>query len=219
METEIDLLKGVASGADESAAGTVRVNSIPLIVSRMLMPGLKTLYAAHPKLCIEAIAEPRNISLSRRDADVALRMARPEREDKVIARRIGKLSFAVYGPTRQRARRAPWITYETSMGALPHVAWINKAIKLDQDTPPSLVVNDSEVALYAIKAGVGKSLLPCAIGDRESGLIRLSGQTPILDRELWLLVLPELRNLARIKAVIEWLAELVLRFTTSSDSI
>jgi DNA-binding transcriptional LysR family regulator len=216
MEVEVDLLKGAASDVDASAAGTVRVSSIPLIINRVLVPALRELYAAHPCLRVEAVAEPRNISLTRRDADIALRMGRPDREHKVITRRIAKLGYAVYGPARRKAARLPWITYDVSMAALPHVGWIQRAIKLDRDGPASLTVNDSEVALHAIRAGVGKSLLPCAIGDREGGLTRLSGPTPILDRELWLLVLPELRSLARIRAVIDWIDALIARFTACS---
>ena len=210
MEAEIDLLKEGASGADGSAAGLVRISAIPLIMNHMLTPALKTLRAAHPKLRIEAFAEPRNISLTRRDADIALRLARPDREQRVVTRRIGKLGYAIYGPSRRTARPPPWIAYDASMAGLPHVAFIDKAIKAERDGAAHLTVNDSEVALHAIKAGLGRSLLPCAIGDRQSGLARLSGPTPILERELWLLVLPELRNLARVRAVIEWLDSLTI---------
>lgn len=217
MLAEINLLKSAAAGMDGSVTGAVRVSSIPLIVNRILIPALRDLYSAHPQLRIEAVAEPRNISLTRREADIALRMARPDRENKVVTRRIAKLPYAVYGPSRRRARSLPWITYDMNMAGLPHVAWIEKAIKLDREGHPSLTVNDSEVALHAIKAGVGKSLLPCAIGDREPGLTRLSGTQPILDRELWLLVLPEFRNLARIRAVIDWLDEVVSRLGDGTD--
>ena len=146
-----------------------------------------------------------------------MRLARPDREDKVIARRIGKLSYAVYGPSRSTARPVPWISYDARLAALPHVVWIDKAIKLEPECQPSLTVNDSEVAFHAIRAGVGKSLLPCAIGDRAPGLARLSGPAPILERELWLLVPPELRNLAQIKAVVDWLDLLVSRLTNPSS--
>jgi DNA-binding transcriptional LysR family regulator len=217
MQAEITHLKGAAAGMDGSVTGTVRVSSIPLIVNRILIPALKGLYSAHPQLRIEAVAEPRNISLTRREADIALRMARPDRENKVVTRRIARLPYAVYGPSRRRAHSLPWISYDTNMVSLPHVAWIEKAIKLDRDDRPSLTVNDSEVALHAIKAGIGKSLLPCAIGSREPGLTRLSGPEPILERELWLLVLPEFRNLARIRAVIDWLDAVAAQLGCATD--
>jgi DNA-binding transcriptional LysR family regulator len=214
MEAEIDRLKGLATGADQAVAGTVRITSIPLIVNRLLMPNLEPLYAAHPHLHIEAIAEPRNISITRRDADLALRLARPDREQGILSRRIGNLTYAAYGPSKRLGCALPWITYATGLAALPHVAWINDAIEQEEGNGPSLTVNDSEVALHAVKAGVGKSLLPCAIADREKGIARLSG--PLLDRELWLLVHPELRNLARIRTVIAWLDTLVEEFAGSA---
>jgi DNA-binding transcriptional LysR family regulator len=216
IEVEADFLKAAASGVDGSAAGTVRVSAIPLIVNRLLMPALRDLYAAHPQLRLEAVAEPRNVSLTKREADIALRLARPDREHKVIARRIGTLRYAVYGPSRRTTAPLRWITYDPSMAALPHVAWIEKAIRLDGGAPASLTVNDSEVALHAIRAGVGKSLLPRAVGDREPGLRRLDDPAPVLDRELWLLVLPEFKALARIKAVVDWIDHVVSRFLATS---
>jgi DNA-binding transcriptional LysR family regulator len=204
MEVEIDLLRGEVAGGDTAAVGNVRVTSIPLIINHLLVPALAQLYAAHPRLRIEAIAEPRNLSLTRRDADIALRLARPDREQKVIARRIAMLDYAVYGPRKGPARALPWITYEEGLAGLPHVIWLDRA-SASGGQPPALVVNDSEVALHAVRAGVGRSLLPCVIGDRDGRLSRLSGAEPALSRELWLLVHPELRRLARIRAVIDWL--------------
>ena len=122
----------------------------------------------------------------------------------MIARRIGELAYAVYGPRRRSAPNLAWIAYEEGLSALPHVVWIDRAIKRDGGLP-ALTVNDSEVALHAIKEGVGKSLLPCAIGDHEAGVMRLDGSAAVLRRELWLLVHPEMRHLARVKAVVAWL--------------
>jgi DNA-binding transcriptional LysR family regulator len=75
-----------------------------------------------------------------------------------------------------------------------------------------LAVNDAEGMLQAIKAGLGRSLLPCAVGDQARGLARLGGRTPVLSREIWLLVHPELRHLGRIRTVMDWLEEVVSRF-------
>ena len=60
-----------------------------------------------------------------------------------------------------------------------------------------------------MKVGLGKSLLPVAIADRESGLARLSRSPSPLSRELWLMVHPDLRNLIRIRVVVDWLVSVV----------
>ena len=57
--------------------------------------------------------------------------------------------------------------------------------------------------MQAVRAGIGRSLLPCFVGDREPGLKRLSGVA--LTREIWLMVHRDLRAHARIAAVIEFL--------------
>src|SRR5262249_52113341 len=132
------------------------------------------------------------------------RLARPNKEQRVIARRIAQLQYAVYGPSDADGSVPPWIAYDDSMLELPHAAWLHEAIRAE-GTVPGLVVNDADVALCAIEAGLGKSLLPAAIGDSTPGLSRLSGEEAILEREVWLLVLPELKHLSRIKAVIAWL--------------
>jgi DNA-binding transcriptional LysR family regulator len=129
--------------------------------------------------------------------------------EKVAQLRTGpNLPYAVYAPRRGNANRLPWITYEEGMASLPHVAWIDRAIK-QEGSRPALVVNDSETALDAIKQGYGKSLLPCLVADREPGLKRSSGAKPVLEREFWLLVNPSLRHLARIEAVVTWIDDLI----------
>ena len=66
------------------------------------------------------------------------------------------------------------------------------------------MVSDAETLLQAIRAGIGKSLLPCVIADRDPRLRRLSAAN-VLRREIWLMTHRELRRHARIEAVIAWL--------------
>jgi DNA-binding transcriptional LysR family regulator len=208
MELEAEAVKEAANGAKSAAGGSVRLTSIPILINRLLLPALKELRKAHPDLRLELIADPRNLSLTKRDADLALRLARPNKEQRVIARRIAQLQYAVYGPSDWNGPALPWIAYEDAMLELPHAAWINQALRAE-GSAPGLVINDAELALHAIKAGMGKSLLPVAIGQNEPGLSKLSGHEAVLEREVWLLVLPELRHLARIKAVIAWLEKAI----------
>jgi DNA-binding transcriptional LysR family regulator len=205
METEVVALGQRAGGADTQAAGSIRLTSIPLFVNRLLVPAIRDLATAHPLLRLELVAEPRNLSLTKGDADMALRMARPDKEQNLIARRICDLPYAVYGPAKKPRGALPWIAHEDSMAHLNHAAWIARAVREDQAGPPMLLVNDSEVIVHAIRAGLGKSILPRLIADREPGLRRIGGEAPVLKRELWLLMRPELQHLARIKAVTAWI--------------
>ncbi|MDH3596722.1 MAG: substrate-binding domain-containing protein, partial [Rhodospirillales bacterium] len=179
--------------------------SVPIMVNRLLVPALPPLLRNHPQLRVELIAEPRDLSLTKREADIALRLARPRTEGRAIARRIGQLDYAVYGPFRRKIEPLPWITYDDTMADLPQGRWIAERAIRDPEAPPQVMVNDAEAILQSVKAGLGKSLLPTAVGDREPGLVRHGdGPTP-LSRELWLMVHPELRELVRIRVVMDWL--------------
>ncbi len=207
MEQAVEALEGGVSDSDAVPAGAVRLTAVPVLANRLLIPALPELYSAHPRLEIELIAEPRNLSLTRREADVALRLARPT-AGTALARRIGRLDYAVYGPRRAGAESLPWITYEEGQADLPQARWIAAAAG-EEGGSSRLMVNDAEAILEALRAGLGKSLLPCFAAERERQLKRLSGAAPVLSREIWLLVHRELRPQARIAAVIAWLERVV----------
>lgn len=214
VEREVQAAESAVSGTDTLAAGLVRVTSVPLLINRLLVPALPALLNQHPDLHVELIAEPRDLSLTKREADVALRLARPRKGVRAIARRIGQLDYGVYGPTRRRRKTLPWIAYEEAMADLPQQRWLAQHA---DDAAPRVTVNDAEAILQAVKAGLGRSLLPIAIAGREPGLKRLDKGAPALSRELWLLVHPELRKLVRIRTVMDWLIETLETATTACD--
>jgi DNA-binding transcriptional LysR family regulator len=206
IEQEFDALEQGIGGTDTVPAGVVRLTAVPILVNHLLVPALPKLYATHPRLRIELIAEPRNLNLTKREADIALRLARPV-GGTALARRVGQLDYAVYALHRGAAEDLPWITYEDGVSHLPQARWI--AAEAAAPEPAPLLVNDAEALLQAVRAGLGKSLLPCGIADREPGLKRHGDGRVVLSREIWLLVHRDLRPQARIAAVIRWLEELL----------
>lgn len=213
IELEVQAAGGAISGADQRAAGSVRVTAAPIVANRILAPALPGLLAAHSQLRVELIADPRDLSLTKREADIALRLARPRKEVRAVARRIGRLDYAVYGPAGHAGGALPWVTYEDSMNDLPQSRWIAEAIARDSTSEPRVLVNDAETLLQSIAAGLGKSLLPVAVGAREPGLVRIGESPQTLSRELWLMVHPELRNLIRIRVAMDWIAATVGKFS------
>jgi DNA-binding transcriptional LysR family regulator len=215
MEVDVGEIRNAATGADTKAAGVVRLTAIPMLLNRIFVPALPALLEQHPQLQLHLVADPRNLDLISREADIALRLARPDKSDRVIARRLGQFAYAVYGPARRRRSLLPWITHEVAWSSLPHVRWMAEAIKREPQAGTPLIVNDSELAIHAVAAGLGRSLLPCWIGDRDSNLARLSDQEPVT-RELWLLVHPDLKHLARTRAVVAWIERVIDDFGRST---
>lgn len=204
IERDVQDMAAAVEGADKLAAGTVRLTSVPIIVNRVLLPALPRLLDRHPDLRLDLIAEPRTVSLTKREADLALRLARPQGEVRTVARRVGELAYAVYGPAVPASDHLPWITYEDGMADLPQSRWIAEQIRNEPGAQPIVAANDAEALVQAVVAGVGKTLLPSAIADRTPGLVRRGSGSPILTRELWLVVHPDLRHLTRIRVVMDW---------------
>ena len=209
IEFEIDEIKREVAGVDAKVSGLVRVTAPPWMVSHVLLPSLSKLQEKHNELTLELIAEARNVDVARRDADIAVRMSRPVKELRAVARRLTTLDFAVYGPAGADARLLRWINFESSMSGLPQVAWIADAMRSEKAVQPALLVNDAGIALDAIAVGIGKTILPCVLGDRVPGVVRLSGRRPILSRDVWLMTHPELKNLSRIRVVHDWLESVI----------
>jgi len=215
IEREIGTLHAVLSGTDDLVSGTVRVTSVAIIVDHLLIPASRILLARHPRLVLELVGDARDLSLTRREADLALRLARPKTGGTQIkARRVGTLRYASYAAAScspREARLLPWVTYEEAMAHLPQARWIaSYAADHDERIAP-VRVNDAQAVLSAVVAGLGRSLLPCIVADGEPRLRKLAAKASIPSRELWLLAHSELRTLGRIEAVIEWIKETVPR--------
>jgi len=196
------LADGVRPGAKAPIAGLVRITGVPILINRIVLPAVGTLLAQHPALRVEFVAEPRNLSLTRHEADIALRMALPEQDRAAIARRLVGLDYAEYGPAGETPESLPWIGYSSGTSHLPPA----RAIRARATEPHRLAVNDAESLIAALLAGLGRSLLPCLIGDRIAGLERYDA--PTLARDVWLLTPSDTRTEARIDATIRWLETL-----------
>ena len=87
-----------------AAAGSVRVTATEMIATRFIMPHLPRLHARYPEITIELECSNRNVSLTRREADIALRLARP-REENVVTRRLSDIPLALYASPGYLERR------------------------------------------------------------------------------------------------------------------
>jgi DNA-binding transcriptional LysR family regulator len=117
------------------------------------------------------------------------------------------------------ASRLPWITYESTMDHIPQARWIGEEIDRRSEPVAGFSFNDAEGLLHAVRAGIGKSLLPCGVADADPQLRRIAGASSDErhSREVWVLIHPDQRSLARVDTVIGWL-ESIFRSRESSAS-
>ena len=95
MEAESLLVERAISGEDERVAGEVRITTVETFGARIITPVLHTLSVLHPEIHIELITDNRSLSLSRREADIAIRLAEFEQHE-VVVRHIADMAFGVY---------------------------------------------------------------------------------------------------------------------------
>ncbi len=211
MERATDAIAESLGAAEKQVRGTVRLTAVPLVVNRVLIPALPSFLAAHPGLTVELTPDARDLSLTRREADLALRLARPKvGGGDVLAQRIGRLSYAAFYAAnlkQQQAESLPWITYDDGMAHLPHARWLAQRAKRATEQASNLRVSDGESALEAAVQGLGKTLAPSIVGAADGRLKAwpLRDGTVPPQREVWLLSHAAQRELTSIRTVIDWL--------------
>jgi DNA-binding transcriptional LysR family regulator len=216
MERQVDLANESLGAGHGQYAGSVKLTSVPIIANRLLVPAIGKLLDRHPALQVELIPESRDLSLSRREADLAIRLARPSTGGaNVKARRIGTLQYSAYAARSHSAKaaaRLPWVTYDDSLAHLPQAKWIAKAASGNIDDIYRLRVHDAETAMESVLAGLGRTLLPTVIAEREPRLRRLAteARSPLPLREIWLLGHADQTDLGRIVAVVSWLETVLM---------
>lgn len=235
MEQEAAALQRLGADLHTVVQGVVRVTVIDTLAANFLVHHLAALRFQHPKLHVELATCSESLDLSRREADLAVRLARPERGD-FVTQRVAGLSYGVYarctGQPRspdtdsgsdtasrsdsvRKSDTAPthWLAYDHMLANVPEMRWLTERLQRDEGSegPAAQIVmrcNNIDVLASAAADGVGCVALPDLVGARHPGLQRLSLDGPAVPtREIWLLTPRELRAVPRIDAVWRWLVQ------------
>jgi DNA-binding transcriptional LysR family regulator len=189
--------------------GEVSISSPPSLANTLIAPRLFQLRHRHPGIRIKLIGEKRTASLNRREADVALRLSRP-REPGLIARKIGNFGFGLYGAPlylKETPRHAfAFIAYDDSMDDAPQQKWLQTMAAGHEIV---LRTNDLENQAAAARTGVGLAVLPNFLGDPDKGLKRHDVTPAPPNRDIWLLVHRDLRQVPPVRAVMEFLTDCI----------
>jgi DNA-binding transcriptional LysR family regulator len=184
------------------------------LLSRFLAPRLLALQGQQPGLRIELVGEPRQISLSQGESDLALRMVRPS-EKGVVARRLALVTYDLYGSRDyvSRCGETAWdfLGYDDSLDHLPQQRWL-KALAGNRGL--ALRSNDLANLLTAARAGLGLAVLPCIMAQGIPELIKVPTKLPPLRRELWLLFHRDVGRTPAVRAVIDR----IVAITTSAKA-
>lgn len=191
----------------------VRLSVIQTFVTGFLFRHLPAFPDRHPNIQLELICENRESVLEHREADIAIRYARPAQGPSTL-RKIGELGSAAYAhksllrDDSDWRRDPPWIGFAQVADRWPEFQWIEANVPRDH---VPITVNGGPAYTELVSRGNGVGLLTCIEGDARADLKRLSGPKPLIVREIWLLVLPELRRNSAVRKVLDWLISVTRR--------
>lgn len=203
-EAEASLLAAFSVDAEAQNEGSVRVTAVPMITAHVLAPALKLLHDLAPGVIVELVGTQENLSLTRREADIALRLARPN-NGSFLARRIASVHYGVFAAKGSERENLPWIGYDEMLSDVPEARWLARR----EGEPVIARGADLETILQAVRIGAGKAIMPTAIARRDRALVELVAPEPPPTRELWLLVERQVRQIRRVALTMGWVEAVV----------
>lgn len=198
---------GVARAADagEAPDQRLRLSAPPVLASAFVAPRLAELRRLRPDIRLDLVGEAAAVSLTRRDADLALRLSYPT-EDDLVARRLGHMRFGLYAAPSAVAGRDEaewdWCGYDDALAHVPQQQWL-----LRRNAGRALAFRSNDLASLhsAVAAGMGLAALPHFLVADDPHLVCLE-EAPEATREVWLVMHPDLRRNPRLRAVADHLA-------------
>lgn len=214
VEEEALAIERRAEAAQQGLSGTVRVSVTESLGALWLPKRLAAFHAKYPGVCVEVLVDNRAANLVRREADIAIRLFRPDQPD-LIARHVGEIVMGLYAskdylakhgePTDVAQLRNHFLVgFDEGMGQR------NTAVqRLERCFGKEKIVHRSSSfigQLSATLAGIGLGAHDCVLADAEPTLMRV--MPAIFDHrlEIWLVTHADMRRSGRIRALYDFLA-------------
>jgi DNA-binding transcriptional LysR family regulator len=214
MHSTAAALERAAASQGSGVRGTVRITASDVVGVEVLPPIIAGLRDQHAELVVELVLTDRMQDLLRREADIAVRMARP-RQELLVARRVGTVELGLYAHQRYLSRHGtPNSMADLAQHALigfdqpslfvrgagkPLSGWRREAFAMRTDN------NLAQLAL--IRAGAGIGVCQAAIARRDDALVRLFPRQFSLPLDTWITMHEDLRNSPRCRVAFDALAK------------
>ena len=215
MEAEMLSARSSVGDEDISISGSVRIGAPDGFGVTFLAPRLGGLMARYPDLTIQLVPVPRSFSLSRREADIAITVDRPD-QGRLIARKLVDYSLGLYADRRYlEANGTPasvdelaahrLIGYVEDLVISPS---LNYAGEISREWKPSFEVSSSLGQVEAVRSGSGIGILHSFIAAQYTDLVPVLPDRKI-QRAYWLAYHESMRTLRRITTVSAFISDLV----------
>jgi DNA-binding transcriptional LysR family regulator len=210
MAEEVIEFERKVAGRDLQPSGELRVTTTDTIFGTMASSIFARFRERFPDITLDINIDNRQLNLSHRDADVAIR-ASNHPPDVLVGRRIATIAWAVYGQKSMAGMTGfdpldyagPWIGFGDPIQNNNGAKWLSQTIRPDRI---AVRVNGMTGIVQAIADGLGVAILPCFTGEARGDLVRLSAPIPEAASSLWVLTHPDLKGAARVRAFLDFVS-------------
>lgn len=204
VEDAVLTLERRRAAASPVLSGTVRVSTGECAAGFLARCLSEATTALPSGVTLELVDSRQTANLARREADMALRHQPPETGDFYVTK-AGTFACSVY--RRRGTEAASWVTYTDEQAHYPPARWVQRQVE-ETGKPVALRASSMLMHLEAIRAGTGRGVLPCYVGDGHPLLERLTPPIREIDADYWIIVHRDLRRAALVRAAIDWMKAL-----------
>ncbi len=214
MESNANAISRALVAQNDNFMAQVRISASQCTSCYILPPILKRLRAQEPGISIALISSNHHVSLQKLEADIAVRMARPQ-EECLVARRLGQVNIGAYAHKDYLAKRGvpktaadlmhhDLIGYDQQQAILKGLQQWGLNISREDF---SLRTDDHMMVWQAIHQGMGVGFTAHYVARRDPNVQPLLTHLPIEPMEVWLTLHEDLRSSVGIRRVFNCLAE------------
>jgi DNA-binding transcriptional LysR family regulator len=204
-EAALSVLRRLDGGTELS--GLVRLAAGRVLAERFLIDRLRAFHERCPAIDLEVIGGSRVVSLAKREADVALRYGSPK-DSELLARRVTTIAFGLYTSASYREKlndgQSPvLIGFDQESDFIAEAKWLTRQFGNQRF---SFRTNSQTTQAAAARAGYGVALLPrYIVATHEPELVEVFLGDRLPQRDVWLLVRRDLKNVPRVTALTDYL--------------
>lgn len=214
MRDDVYSIERLITGHDSSLKGSVVISCITILGADWLVHQTRPFRDQFPGITVEFKVENGASDLLRREADIAIRMFRPEQND-LIAKRVGTMTYGYYASKQYLEKHGTPVTLD-EVGdhsfILPHdeiLAYTNKYMKRPMHPRGEIAFRSNSLITLAsaVREGYGIGAYSCIMADQDENLVRLFDDVTVFSSDIWLVTHAELRRSARIRAMYDFLTD------------
>ncbi len=211
LEDRLGTVERKIIGNDENLSGDIRITMPDLLAQELFMPGIADFCQTYPDIDIDIAATNQNLNLANREPDIAIRIC-SEPPEYLIGRKVAVMHRAPYMAkvSLPKLKEDGWLEKQNWIG------WTDKARrpigKIAREYPrfsSKHKIPDSSLQAQSCALGMGISILPCFVGDRNDDLVRVPPYTTEGKFDIWILSHPDLRKNAKIQVFVRHMTQFI----------